>query len=211
MMPQGAKQMYLKLSSFQEGEFQILSTSLFRHLCFVTSLIRVGNVGYCFLSEFFAIDQCLHDAFGGASVPAVGQGGVLPVAVQQLVEGGSQCKRVFAHQLVGADAPCFGVFGVRVQRDAGHVEEGGFFGDVARVGDDAFGLVDEEAEVQVALGRQDVQVGGGQVECLDGLLHVGVQRSHDGHAVGFLDDGLQQRLYDGFLSSRSWRLSVSSR
>ena len=51
------------------------------------------------------------------------------------------------------------MFGVGVERDAGHIEESGFFGNVAGVGHDALGLVDEEAEVQIALGRQDVQVG----------------------------------------------------
>ena len=84
---------------------------------------------------------------------------MLPFAVQQLVEGGGEGEGVLAYEFVGSDAPGFGMLGVGVERDAGHVEEGGFFGYVAGVGHDAFGLVDEEAEVQVALGRQDVQPG----------------------------------------------------
>ena len=51
------------------------------------------------------------------------------------------------------------MLGIGVERDAGHIEEGGFFGYIAGVGHDTFGLVDEEAEVQVALRRQDVQAG----------------------------------------------------
>ena len=80
-------------------------------------------------------------------------------AVQQLVEGGGEGKGVLPDELVGSDTPGFGVLGIGVERDAGHIEEGGFFGYIAGVGHDTFGLVDEEAEVQVALRRQDVQAG----------------------------------------------------
>ena len=51
------------------------------------------------------------------------------------------------------------MLGIGIEGDAGDVEEGSFFGDVSRVGDDAPCLVDEESEVQVTLRRQDVQVG----------------------------------------------------
>ena len=40
------------------------------------------------------------------------------------------------------------MLGVGVEGDAGDVKEGGFFGNVARVGDDAPCLIDEEPEVQ---------------------------------------------------------------
>ena len=51
------------------------------------------------------------------------------------------------------------MLGVWVERDARHIKESGFFGYVSGVGDDAFGIVDEVTEVQIALWREDVQVG----------------------------------------------------
>ena len=138
------------------------------------------------------LNQRLHNAFRRPSVPSVGQGGVFPFAVQQSVEGVGEGDGVFADQFVGADAPGLGVFGVGVEGDAGHVEEGGFFGDVARVGDDALRLVDEEAEVQVALRGEDVQVGHLDVQRLDGALHVGVYGGYDGHVGGFRGKRLHQ-------------------
>ena len=66
---------------------------------------------------------------------------MLPFAVQQLVEGGGEGKGVLPDELVGSDTPGFGVLGIGVERDAGHIEEGGFFGYVAGVGHDTFGLV----------------------------------------------------------------------
>ena len=130
-------------------------TSIF---CMATSpfFMRFSERGSYSFSPFH---QRLYDTLGGASVPAVGQGGVLPFAVQQLVEGGGEGKGVLPDELVGSDTPGFGVLGIGVERDAGRIEEGGFFGYVAGVGHDTFGLVDEEAEVQVALRRQDVQAG----------------------------------------------------
>ena len=68
-------------------------------------------------------------------------------------------KEITLEEMDDNPEPRFRVFGVGVERDAGHIEESGFFGNVAGVGHDALGLVDEEAEVQIALGRQDVQVG----------------------------------------------------
>ena len=83
---------------------------------------------------------------------------MLPFSVQQLVERGGEGEGVFADQLVGTDTPGFGMLGVGVEGDAGDVKEGGFFGNVARVGDDAPCLIDEEPEVQVALWRQDYRL-----------------------------------------------------
>ena len=40
-------------------------------------------------------------------------------------------------ELIGSETPRFRVFGVGVERDAGHIEESGFFGNVAGVGHDA--------------------------------------------------------------------------
>lgn len=71
-----------------------------------------------------------------------------------------RAKEFSPTRLVGTDTPGFGMLGVGVEGDAGDVKEGGFFGNVARVGDDAPCLIDEEPEVQVALWRQDVQVRG---------------------------------------------------
>lgn len=99
---------------------------------------------------------------------------MLPFSVQQLVERGGESEGIFAYQLVGTDAPGFGMLGIGIEGDAGDVEEGSFFGDVSRVGDDAPCLVDEESEVQVTLRRQDVQVGSIHFQRLHRLLHVGV-------------------------------------
>ena len=62
---------------------------------------------------------------------------MLPFSVQQLVERGGESEGIFAYQLVGTDAPGFGMLGIGIEGDAGDVEEGSFFGDVSRVGDDA--------------------------------------------------------------------------
>ena len=48
---------------------------------------------------------------------------MLPFAVQQLVEGGGEGKGVLPDKLVGSDTPGFGVFGIGVERDAGHIEK----------------------------------------------------------------------------------------
>ena len=61
---------------------------------------------------------------------------MLPFSVQQLVERGGESEGIFAYQLVGTDAPGFGMLGIGIEGDAGDVEEGSFFGDVSRVGDD---------------------------------------------------------------------------
>ena len=128
-------------------------------LSILISVSAIMTIGAYFSQELLPVYQRLYDTLGSTSVPAVGQGGVLPFAVQQLVEGGGEGKGVLPDELVGSDTPGFGVLGIGVERDAGHIEEGGFFGYVAGVGHDTFGLVDEEAEVQVALRRQDVQAG----------------------------------------------------
>lgn len=107
----------------------------------------------------FSIYQCLYNAFGCTSVPTVRQSGVFPFAVQQFVEGGGKSEGVLSDKFVGSDAPSLGVFGISVECDAGYVEEGGLFGYVAGVGHYTFSLVDEEAEVQITLGREDMQVG----------------------------------------------------
>ena len=78
---------------------------------------------------------------------------MFPVAMQQFVESGGEGNGVLPDELIGSETPRFRVFGVGVERDAGHIEESGFFGNVAGVGHDALGLVDEEAEVQIALGQ----------------------------------------------------------
>lgn len=56
---------------------------------------------------------------------------MLPAFVQQFVERGRKGEWVFAYQLVCSDAPSFRVFGIRVEGDARHIEESGFFGYVA--------------------------------------------------------------------------------
>ena len=94
--------------------------------------------------------------------------------MRSAVRPSQRSGRVVGYQLVGTDAPGCGRLGIGIEGDAGDVEEGSFFGDVSRVGDDAPCLVDEESEVQVTLRRQDVQVGSIHFQRLHRLLHVGV-------------------------------------
>ena len=90
--------------------------------------------------------------------PSGRQGGVLPFAVQQLVEGGGEGKGVLPDKLVGSDAPGFGMLGIGVERDAG-TSRRWLLRLCCRSRSRYLWLVDEEAEVQVALRRQDVQAG----------------------------------------------------
>ena len=91
------------------------------------------------------------------------------------------------------------MLGIRVERDARHVEESGFLSDISGVGDDAFGVVDKIAEVEVTLWREDVQIRSIDFQLLDSFLHVGMQRGDAGHTFGFLDQGLHQRIEHLFL------------
>ena len=74
---------------------------------------------------------------------------MFPLSAYHLCNLLTQQLGILAHQFVGAYLHGLYVLGVAVQRDAGHVVESSFLGHVSRVGDDAFGMGREIAELKV--------------------------------------------------------------
>lgn len=97
----------------------------------------------------FSGKEDLKNALGRTAIPAVWQGTVLPLAGNESGDGFTQTVGILAHEDVGADGDRLLMLGVVIDSDAGDTIEGGLFGYVARVGDDALGMGGEPAELKV--------------------------------------------------------------
>ena len=155
----------------------------------------VGGLGLLF-------EENADDTFGAASVPSVGDGGIFPAVLHELGDSLSQPLGIFADEEVGARFDGFDVFGIAIECDAGHAVEGGFFGHVARVGDDAFGVCREVAELEIGERWNEVEGGSGVgVELLetfaDDLGGFLAQRGDDRVWPGLADEFLEHVLQQG--------------